>query len=374
MPERHTTDGWHINSCEQAGFNAARLEAAVDFALENESKMNRDIGVALAHGHFEEPWPIGKTIGPVKPRAEPSGVILRHGKLVKTWGDPHRVDMTFSISKSYLALCAGIAIADGLIPDVNDPVRNLVKDGGFESPQNKDITWVQMLQLTSEWEGVLWDKPDWIDHNRIVTGETKNAGQKGVKRTLQNPGTHWEYNDVRVNRLALALLHLFRRPLDEILKERIMDPIGASDTWQWHGYENSWVEIDGRKMQSVSGGAHWGGGLWISALDHAKVGQLMLNNGTWNGKRILAESWLSACRTPCLIAPFYGYLWWLNAEGSGMFPAAPHSAVCAMGVGTQILYIDHENDMVIIARWIEKESLASFVERVLHSLEAKISL
>ena len=374
MPERHTTDGWHINSCEQAGFNAARLEAAVDFALENESKMNRDIGVALAHGHFEEPWPIGKTIGPVKPRAEPSGVILRHGKLVKTWGDPHRVDMTFSISKSYLALCAGIAVADGLIPDVNDPVRNLVKDGGFESPQNKDITWVQMLQLTSEWEGVLWDKPDWIDHNRIVTGETKNAGQKGVKRTLQNPGTHWEYNDVRVNRLALALLHLFRRPLDEILKERIMDPIGASDTWQWHGYENSWVEIDERKMQSVSGGAHWGGGLWISALDHAKVGQLMLNNGTWNGKRILAESWLSACRTPCLIAPFYGYLWWLNAKGSGMFPAAPHSAVCAMGVGTQILYIDHENDMVIIARWIEKESLASFVERVLHSLEAKISL
>ena len=374
MPERHTTDGWHINSCEQAGFNAARLEAAVDFALENESKMNRDIGVALAQGHFEDPWPIGKTIGPVKPRAEPSGVILRYGKLVKTWGDPHRVDMTFSISKSYLALCAGIAVADGLIPDVNDPVRNLVKDGGFESPQNKDITWAQMLQLTSEWEGVLWDKPDWIDHNRIVTGETKNAGQKGVKRTLQNPGTHWEYNDVRVNRLSLALLHLFRRPLDEILKERIMDPIGASDTWQWHGYENSWVEIDERKMQSVSGGAHWGGGLWISALDHAKVGQLMLNNGTWNGKRILAESWLSACRTPCLIAPFYGYLWWLNAKGSGMFPAAPHSAVCAMGVGTQILYIDHENDMVIIARWIEKESLASFVERVLHSLEAKISL
>ena len=231
-----------------------------------------------------------------------------------------------------------------------------------------------MLQLTSEWEGVLWDKPDWIDHNRIVTGETKNAGQKGVKRTLQNPGTHWEYNDVRVNRLALALLHLFRRPLDEILKERIMDPIGASDTWQWHGYENSWVEIDERKMQSVSGGAHWGGGLWISALDHAKVGQLMLNNGTWNGKRILAESWLSACRTPCLIAPFYGYLWWLNAKGSGMFPAAPHSAVCAMGVGTQILYIDCENDMVIIARWIKKESLASFVEQVLHSLEAKISL
>ena len=86
------------------------------------------------------------------------------------------------------------------------------------------------------------------------------ANEKGTKRKMQPPGTHWEYNDVRVNRLALSLLRVFRRPLPHVLKERIMDPIGASATWEWHGYENSYVDIDGTKMQSVSGGAHWGRG------------------------------------------------------------------------------------------------------------------
>ena len=134
-----------------------------------------------------------------------------------------------------------------------------------------------MLQLTSEWEGTLWEKPDWIDHYRDVIGNSVHSDQRGSKRNLQLPGAYWEYNDVRVNRLSLALMHAFGQPLPEVLKDRIMDPIGASETWEWHGYDNSWLEINGKRMQSVSGGAHWGGGLWISSLDHSRVGQLMLN-------------------------------------------------------------------------------------------------
>jgi CubicO group peptidase (beta-lactamase class C family) len=187
---------------------------------------------------------------------------------------------------------------------------------------------------------------------------------------MQKPGTHWEYNDVRVNRLSLALMYVFRRPLSEVLKERIMDPIGASDTWEWHGYDNSWLEMDGRTIQSVSGGAHWGGGLWISALDHARVGQLMLNKGMWNGKRILSATWIKACITPCPIAPGYGYLWWLNSQDNKMIPAASNSVFFALGVGSQLLYIDPDNDLVIVVRWIEKDSIDGFVERVLSSLSA----
>jgi CubicO group peptidase (beta-lactamase class C family) len=368
MEDSSNYAGWHVSRAEKAGFDSSRLDAAVQFAINNESRMKRDIGAALVDGHFEEPWPIGKTIGPVKNRAGPSGIILRNGRLIKKWGNVERVDMTFSISKSYLALCAGIAVADGLIPDINAPVRDLVNDGGFSSEQNRDITWVQLLQLTSEWEGTLWDKPDWIDHNRVVNGSSSNGTKKGVQRQMQKPGTHWEYNDVRVNRLSLALMHVFRRPLPEVLKERIMDPIGASDTWKWHGYDNSWLEIDGRNMQSVSGGAHWGGGLWISALDHARVGQLMLNKGVWNGKRILPAKWVEACITPCPIAPGYGYLWWLNPTDNKIFPAASNSVFFALGVGSQVLYVDPENDLVIVVRWIEKDSIASFVERVLSSV------
>merc|ERR1711965_1276085 len=113
------------------------LWKAIDFAIENESSMDRNIGAALERGHFEEPWPIGKTIGPVKNRKAGSGLILRQGQPLKTWGDVEFVDMTFSISKSYISLCMGIAIKDGIIPDVHAPIRTIVKDGGFDSEQNK---------------------------------------------------------------------------------------------------------------------------------------------------------------------------------------------------------------------------------------------
>ena len=228
---------------QQVGVQEELLSKAIKFAIDNESQMDRDIGAALEKGHFEEPWPIGKTIGPVKHRKAGSGVILRKGHLIKTWGDVEYVDMTFSISKSYLSLCMGVAVNDGIIPDVHAPIRTIVKDGGFDSEQNKNITWAQMLQLTSEWEGTLWGKPDWIDHYRDVIGDSQNLDKRGSKRSLQQPGTYWEYNDVRVNRLSLALMYAFGRPLPEVLKERIMDPIGASETWEWHGYDNSWLKI-----------------------------------------------------------------------------------------------------------------------------------
>ncbi len=340
---------------------------AITFAIKHESKMDRDIGKALDEGHFAEPWPIGQTIGPVKDREDPNGLITRGGEVIASWGDTARVDMTFSATKSYLALCAGLAVDDGLIPSVHDPVRLLVDDGGFDGEQNRDITWAQLLQLTSEWEGTLWDKPDWVDHNRDLAAKPGETGDKGNKRQMQPPGTHWEYNDVRVNRLSLALMRLFKRPLPDVLKERIMEPIGASNSWQWHGYNNSTVEIDGRKMQSVSGGAHWGGGLWISSEDHAKVGQLMLDKGQWNGQQLVSEEWVNACITPCELNQSYGYFWWLN-RGKDLYPAANESSYFMIGVGTNLVWIDPDHDMVVVARWLQKERVNAFIERVMRSL------
>lgn len=351
-----------------AGFDSDALAEAIEYAKGHESTMNRDIGAALADGHFGEPWPIGQTIGPVRDRAEPSGMVLRHGRCVGVWGDTRRVDMTFSISKSYLALCAGIAVEDGLIPDIDAPVRDLVDDGGFDSPQNRTITWRHLLQLTSEWEGTLWGKPDWIDHNRDVTGKPGANDRKGQKRPLLPPGTHWEYNDVRVNRAALALMRVFKRPLPEVLKHRIMDPIGASQRWEWHGYENSRVEIDGRRMQSVSGGAHWGGGLWISTEDHARVGQLMLNGGVWEGRQVLSADWIRVCTTPCALNPAYGLLWWLNTRGHETVPAASNASFFALGVGTNLIWVDPERHLVVVARWIGKDAVGGFLDRVTRAL------
>ena len=180
---------------------------------------------------------------------------------------------------------------DGLIRDLDEPVGSTVHDEGFEGPHNDKVTWRHLLQNTSEWEGTLFGKSDVIDRNRDLAVEGK--GRKGDARALHAPGTYWEYNDVRVNRLSLALLRRFRCPLPDVFAERIMGPIGASPDWSWHGYRTSSVEVDGRMIESVSGGTHWGGGMLIHAEDQARLGLLMLRRGEWNGNRILPENWIA---------------------------------------------------------------------------------
>jgi CubicO group peptidase (beta-lactamase class C family) len=278
-----------------------------------------DLQLHLEGGYFEPP-PFNEVLGPVRPRGVPNGMVLRAGFKVVSWGDTLQADFTFSAAKSYLSLLAGIAFMDGLIRDLDELVCRSVSDGGFDGPHNGAITWRHLLQNTSEWEGTLFGKSDLIDRNRNLALEGK--GCKGDPRPLRAPGAFWEYNDVRVNRLSLALLRLFRRPLPEVFAERIMRPIGASSDWSWHGYSTSGVEVDGRMMESVSGGTHWGGGMLIHAEDQARLGLLMSRRGEWNGVRVLPESWIDESLRPCALNPNYGLLWWLNT-GRGRYKSAP---------------------------------------------------
>ena len=169
-----------------------------------------------------------------------------------------------------------------------------------------------------------------------------------------------EYNDVRVNRLSLAALRVLGKPLPTVLKDRIMDPIGASPSWSWNGYSTSFVDLNGERVQSVSGGGHWvrvaaslrarvcvcvclreserarerererererkkeslsgldraccrphhckayamlsrpqGGGLFISSRDHARFGLLHLRDGVWGEKRLIPEGWMDLALEP----------------------------------------------------------------------------
>ncbi len=163
--------------------------------------------------------------------------------------------MTFSVTKSFLSATAGLAIDDRLIKNVRDRVSDYVWDNTFKGQHNSKITWDHLLDQSSDWSGTLFGLHDWADR------PPKEGGIDDWKaRKLNEPGTVYKYNDVRVNVLAYSLLQVWRKPLPMVLKERIMDPIGASTTWRWFGYENSFVNVDGVMMQSVSGGGHHGGG------------------------------------------------------------------------------------------------------------------
>lgn len=352
---------WARTEPQNAGLNAESVREAVAFAEAHESPWNRNLNRHLETGHFEPP-PWNEIIGPTRGRGGPSGVILSQGRIVAEWGAPWRPDMTFSVAKSFISLCVGLAHDDGLIPDLDAPVRDLVDDGGFEGPQNESITWRHLLQLTSEWEGTLWSKPDLVDRNRDLSSEGKNT-EKGAPRALEKPGTHWEYNDVRVNRLALALLRVLGRGLPATLKSRIMDPIGASRTWEWHGYRNSWVTIGGKPVQSVSGGGHWGGGMFISAYDLARAGLLVARGGQWEGKQLVSPAYLKQVTAPSPLNPSYGLMFWLNT-GRIQYPDAPAHLVMMHGAGANRVIIDAERDLVVVLRWIDGAAGNGFLQRL----------
>lgn len=355
--------GWELGDPADVGMNATTIADAIAYHRQEETDADRDLAKGLASViAAREPAEWAGILGPTRPRGDPNGMIVRHGKVISAWGDTERVDMTFSATKSYLAILAGVAVGRGLIRSIDDPMRDYALDDGFESAQNRDITWRHFLYQASEWEGALWDKPDLVDRNRQA-GPGADNSRKGTHRDLQPPGTCYEYNDVRVNRLALSLLQVFRRPLPEVLKEAVMDPIGASGTWEWHGYGNSWVEIDGRRMQSVPGGGHWGGGLFINSRDHAKFGSLVLNYGHWDDRQVVAADWCDDLAKPSPCNPSYGYMFWLNT-GRTLFPSAPETSFFALGAGQNIIWIDRALDLVAVFRWIKQASTDGLLGRI----------
>ena len=192
---------------------------------------------------------------------------------------------------------------------------------------------------------------------------------------MHEPGTFYRYNDVRVNVLSLATLYVVKRPLPEILKQRIMDPIGASDTWHWEPYKNAFVTIDGKRMPSVPGGGHHGGGMFINAWDMARFGYLFLNYGKWNGTQLVPESWIAMAKTPGPANMNYGFMnWFLNIPnpklGRRPLPATPASSVTFQGNGQNIVFIDWEHDLVVVVRWIRGGgALNEFLGKVIAAIK-----
>src|ERR1700744_1134645 len=163
VPPQHG-EPWPEAPADLAGMHWMWLEEAARFASENETAWPYDLRLHLESGFFEPP-PFNAVLGSIRPRGPANGLVLRRGFKIASWGDTDQVDFTFSAAKSYLSLLAGIAVMDGLIADLDEPVGRTVDDGGFDSAQNRAVTWRHLLQNTSEWEGELFSKADMIDRN-----------------------------------------------------------------------------------------------------------------------------------------------------------------------------------------------------------------
>jgi CubicO group peptidase (beta-lactamase class C family) len=393
---------WERRAPEQVGLDAAGVRAAVEHALEHASATPRDLLEQHRRSFGREPH--GEAVGPFKERGDATGLIIRNGYIVAEWGDPQRVDVTFSVTKSFVSTTVGLAYDRRMIRDVNDavapymaPVVALVGAPGgralvdvprattngdvdalsgvaydafevldmFASAHARRITWDHLLRQTSDWQGTLWGKPDWADRPRGDIDEWRT-------RPRHEPGAVYMYNDVRVNLLALAALNVWRRPLPHVLREYVMDPIGASNSWRWYGYDNSWIVLDGQLVQSVSGGAHWGGGMWINAEDMARFGLLTLRRGRWGDRQIISDEWMRMATTPTPVQETVGHMNFYLNTGRERLPSAPEQAFFHVGAGNNLIYVDPVNDLVIVTRWIASAAaLDGVVQRTIAALRSE---
>jgi CubicO group peptidase (beta-lactamase class C family) len=347
---------WAHKSPASLGMDPARLAEAVAYASSHETERAKDFS--------DQQQTFGQPLGslPTK-RAATNGVVIYKGYVVAEFGDTHFVDPTYSVAKSMLSTVTGVAVRDGKIADLNQPVGQSVQDGGYASAHNAAITWKHHLQQDSEWEGSMWGKnAEFVGHEAFGAGERK-------PRTFEAPGQHYEYNDARINRFALSLLRVFDKPVPEVFEQEVMNPIGASNTWKWVPYHNSYVELHGKQVASVSGGTRWGGGMWIDSWDMARFGYLWLRNGAWAGRQILPQDYVKAALTPSEHGPDYGYLWWLNTKGKNL-PGLPATAYAALGAGSNDIVVSPEHDLVIVWRW-HAGNTAEFAKRVIAAIRQK---
>lgn len=373
---------WQRKAPIELGVNATLLDSAIVYAQSQETHNDRNLEIYHYQSFGREPF--GDGVGPHKTRGDQTGIIIKDGYIIAEWGEPARVDMTFSVSKSFLSATVGVAYAQGLIADVHDPVNDYMAPiilhgtaGGdnkahrigdpmvlepFISEHNSKITWDHLLRQTSDWQGTLWGKPDWADR-------PNDEPKTWMNRERYEPGSVYKYNDTRVNLLALAACNIWRRPLPKVLKEHVMDPIGASDTWRWLGYHNSWIVLDGEAVQVPSGGGHWGGGMFISAYDQARFGYLTLNRGQWKGKQILSEEWVAMSLTPTPVKDDYGFMNWFLNTGKKRLPSAPESAFFHLGAGVNMVYVDPDHDLIIVTRWTDGSAMDGIIKRVLAAIE-----
>ena len=360
FPERNAI--WLEKTPSELNVDLEWLNDAVDFAQENEYSGSRDLRIAILKGFAREPF--HEILGPTKKRGGPAGLILKDGYAVAKWGDTKRVDMTFSVTKSFLSTVTGLGIDKGLITNETDFAKDYIWDGTFDGRHNSKITWQHLLQQNSDWSGELWGGKDWADRppREGDLDDWKN-------RAFKEPGTHMEYNDVRVNVLAYSALHVWRKPLPQVLKEEVMDKIGASTTWRWFGYDNAWETIDGFKMKSVTGGGHSGAGLFISAEDMARFGLLFLNNGKWKNEQLISEDWIQRAITPSKPNVNYGYMWWLNKKGPRHWKNVDENIYYAAGFGGNFIVVDRKHNVVVVTRWLEPSKIGEFMQKLTKALD-----
>ena len=267
--------------------------------------------------------------------------VLKDGAVVyeNYWltGGPDVNWMSMSVGKSFVSALVGIAIADGLIADVTDPITEYVPTlagSAYDGVRIKDV-----LQMSS---GARWDE-DYSDPEsdimRFIYAFGTGASLAEFTASLvreREPGTFNYYNSTDTQALGLLLAAVTGKSLADYAAEKLWAPLGMERDAYWI------TDNDGMEMAA--------GGLQVVARDYAKLGQLYLDGGKWQGRQVIPAAWVHDSVTPD--APHlmpglqpeypvgYGYQWWVPQGDEGEFSA--------IGVYNQFIYVNPTKRVVIV--------------------------
>lgn len=309
-------DGWNVGSLADHGLDPIRIGL-----LEQE----------IVNGDLEEIHAL---------------VIARHGYLVyERYFLPYTgidsLHVLNSVTKSVVSMLTGIAVRDGLLAGPDQPVADLFPEAAdifAAEPAKRDIVVSDVLTMSA---GLEWETRDPSDPNTLSRQlmHTADPVRFVLARPLvAEPGTRFLYSEGLATLMSAAITNVSGVHADAFAAEHLFAPLGITAF--------DWQHLD-------AGPAIGGYGLRLTARDLAKLGQLMLQEGEWNGARILPTEWIGASMSPAIASnealTWYGFMWWLSglpaADGS---IDARNDLWLGSGYGGQKLFVIPDLDLLVV--------------------------
>jgi len=261
-------------------------------------------------------------------------LVLRNGYLIHEFYAPDKTRETThhirSVTKSILSALVGIAVDQGIIEEIDSPILpTLPKQLASKvDPKLNNVTIRHLLTMTA---GFLWDEND----SKVVSdwffGGKQTALNDALARpVVHEPGALFNYDSPTADLLATLLARAVGRDLKSFAMDYLFGPLGI--------HEFAWE-------QDPAGNYRGSAGLAMCPIDLAKIGQLYLQQGQWQGQQVIPAAWVAqATVTQAVVNPGYGYgyLWWVQEQETPHF----YSAV---GYGGQFILVAPAEGIVVVA-------------------------
>jgi len=300
-------------------------------------------------------------VGDFLTRTQTTGLlVLQDGALVheeyRLGADPDSRFTSWSLAKSFVATLVGIALKEGSIRSLDDKVADYV-------PEYAGSAWagVSIRDLLRMASGIEFDERyhaqfsdiQRVFHKTFVLGMGIDEAVRDYPAAAaeQPAGSHFHYISINTQVLANVLRHATGKTLVDYAREKLWQPLGMQDSALWN-VDNAGTEIAYCCLNTT-------------LRDYAKLGQLYLQDGTWNGVQLLPADWVveSTRRREPWLAPGvaaaergYGYHWWVPPLADGEF--------FANGIWGQVIWVDTRRHVVIVKTSVDPDFQENMAETI----------